>query len=162
MAGPFYARGLRFSCTRCSTCCRGGPGYVFLSKTDLIRLLERLKLDFQDFFHKYCSLVDTGLGMALSLNERENYDCVLWARDGCTVYEVRPVQCWTYPFWASVLESPRTWREEARECPGIEQGALRSAAEIEDCLVVRRSVSTIVFPYGADPETFYADTILGR
>lgn len=162
MVQPFYAQGLRFSCTRCSACCRGGPGYVFLSKADLIRLLDLLKLDFRDFFHEYCSLVDTGLGMALSLAERENYDCIFWAHGGCTVYEVRPFQCSTYPFWASVLESSRTWHEEAGNCPGIEQGPLRSAKEIEDCLVLRRSVSTIVFPYGAAPETFYADTILGR
>ena len=35
MSEPFYAEGLRFSCERCSACCRGEPGYVFLTKEDL-------------------------------------------------------------------------------------------------------------------------------
>ncbi|HUW41216.1 MAG TPA: YkgJ family cysteine cluster protein [Rectinemataceae bacterium] len=162
MNSPFYSQGLKFSCTRCSACCRGGPGYVFLSKPDLSRLLDLLSLDFHGFFHKYCTKVDTGLGMALSLAEKENYDCVFWASEGCTVYEARPIQCSSYPFWASVLESSRTWYDEKRACPGIDQGALRGPAEIEDRLVARRSEPTIVFPYGVDPETFYADSILGR
>ncbi|MDR3247725.1 MAG: YkgJ family cysteine cluster protein, partial [Treponema sp.] len=32
---PFYANGLRFSCTRCSSCCRYESGYVFLSPEDV-------------------------------------------------------------------------------------------------------------------------------
>lgn len=159
---PFYSPGLRFSCTRCSACCRGGPGYVFLSKPDLKRLLDLLALDFHGFFHKYCILVDTGLGMALSLAEKDDFDCTFWTAEGCTIYEARPVQCSSYPFWTSVLESPRTWRDEGRVCPGIGHGTVRSSAEIEANLVARRVEPTIVFPYGVDPETFYADSILGR
>jgi len=162
MATPFYSRGLRFSCTRCSACCRGGPGYVFLSKRDISLLVDFLGLEFSAFFNKYCTLVDTGLGMAVSLAEKPGYDCVFLGEEGCSVYERRPLQCSTYPFWASVLETAESWRNEAAECPGIGKGELRSATEIEDCLFARRAAPTIVLPYGADPETFNADTILGR
>jgi len=151
MSDPFYAKGLRFSCARCSSCCRGGPGYVFLTKVDLSRLLARLRLDFPGFFRDYCTTVDTGLGMALSLKETPDYDCILWRGGGCSVYEDRPAQCSTYPFWASVLESRPRWEEEAAACPGIGKGGMKSRSFIEDCLYARRAAPTIVFGYGEDP-----------
>jgi Fe-S-cluster containining protein len=162
MDEPFYAAGLRFSCSRCSSCCRGGPGYVFLSKSDLRRLLDRLKLDFPAFFSNYCTLVDNGMGLSLSLAEKANYDCVFWTERGCSVYEARPVQCSTYPFWAPILDSEEGWRAEASHCPGVGRGELRCRQYIEDCLFERRAAGTIVLAYGSDPESMDADTILGR
>jgi Fe-S-cluster containining protein len=161
MAEPFYAKGLSFSCTRCSACCRGEPGFVFLTKEDLARLLRRLGLDFKRFFQEYCTLVDAGTGMALSLRENAAYDCILWGEKGCKVYEDRPVQCSTYPFWSSIIESRSSWRGEARSCPGIGAGELRSRAYIEERMLARRGAGTIVLSYGVDPECMDEDTILG-
>jgi Fe-S-cluster containining protein len=31
----------------------------------------------------------------------------------CGIYDVRPVQCSTYPFWPSLLEDRKIWREES-------------------------------------------------
>lgn len=31
----------------------------------------------------------------------------------CTIYDVRPVQCYTYPFWPSLLKSVEDWNGEA-------------------------------------------------
>jgi uncharacterized protein len=162
---PFYAAGLRFSCARCSYCCRGEPGFIFLSHGDLRRLLRRLSLDFKTFFRQYCTLVDTGVGMALSLRdvERENHvhDCVFWGSEGCAIYEDRPVQCSTYPFWSSIMVSKASWLGEARSCPGIGSGELRSRDYIEERLLARRKAGTIVLAYGVDPECSDEDTILG-
>jgi uncharacterized protein len=151
MGEPFYAEGLNFGCERCSSCCRGGPGYVFLAKPDVDRLLGRLGLDFAVFFRDYCTTVDTGLGLALSLKETPAYDCILWTEKGCSVYEDRPVQCSTYPFWDSILESRRRWNDEAASCPGIGKGEPRSRSSIEDCLFARRAAPAIVFGYGEEP-----------
>jgi uncharacterized protein len=169
MGEPFYASGLHFGCERCSFCCRGESGYVFLSKDDLRALLSRLGLDFKSFFRDYCILVDMGTGMALSLREHERederggkgYDCVFWTSEGCSVYEDRPVQCSTYPFWSSILDSPASWKDESRFCPGIGKGELRSRSFIEERLYKRRAAGTIVLAYGVDPECADADTILG-
>jgi len=162
MADPFYADGLRFSCSKCSSCCRGGPGYVFLSKSDVARLLSFLRLDFRSLFRDYCTLVDTGMGLSLSLSEKANYDCVFWGEGGCSVYEARPIQCSTYPFWSAILDSEESWNEEGRRCPGIGRGELRSRSYIEERLYERRAAGTIVLEYGSDPECIDADTILGR
>jgi len=169
MGEPFYASGLFFGCERCSSCCRGDSGFVFLSKRDLGKLLSRLGLDFKSFFRDYCILVDSGTGMALSLREnvregnkgKKEYDCVFWTNDGCAVYEDRPVQCSTYPFWASIMDSATAWKGESRFCPGIGRGELRSREYIEERLYERRAVGTISFAYGVDPECADADTILG-
>jgi uncharacterized protein len=161
MADSFWAEGLSFSCTRCSACCRGEHGYVFLTKEDLRRLLKRLVLDFKSFFLEYCTLVDTGTGMALSLRENSAYDCILWRAEGCSVYEDRPLQCSTYPFWPSIMESRTSWNAEAQACPGIGAGELRSRSHIEERILARRGAGTIVLSYGVDPECTDEDTILG-
>ena len=162
MDDPFYARGLAFMCAKCSSCCRGAPGYVFLSKADLSRLLEGLHLDLPRFFREYCSLVDTGIGLSLSLAEKANYDCVFWAEGGCSIYEFRPLQCSTYPFWSGIVDTFEGWKSESAHCPGIGRGELVSRSYIEDRLYERRSAGAIILEYGTDPESIDADTILGR
>lgn len=163
MDEPFYKDGLRFSCARCSGCCRGGPGYVFLSKADLARLLGRFGLGFPEFFRRYCTLVDTGIGFALSFAEKKNYDCIFWGAEGCSIYEDRPVQCSTFPFWNSVLATPETWAEAGDDCPGINNGELRSREYIEERLWLRRSEGQILIDaqMARRPELIDADTLLG-
>jgi hypothetical protein len=148
----YYSRGLDFACTRCSACCRGEPGFVFLSCEDLSRLLAFLSLDFRAFFRRFARLLDAGTGLALALREKPGCDCIFWSPPGCSVYEARPVQCSTYPFWTGVVDSALAWSEEAQSCPGIGGASHRSRGEIEDALYVRRAAGTILLPYGFDPE----------
>jgi uncharacterized protein len=161
MGDAFYASGLRFSCARCSCCCRGEPGFVFLSKDDLRRLLRRTKLDLGVFIRDYCRLIDTGDGMTLSLREKAAFDCVFWTNGGCSVYEDRPIQCSTYPFWASIMESNASWKAESRYCPGIGAGELRSREYIEGRLLARREAGNVILAYGVDPECIDENSILG-
>lgn len=163
MPDPWYESGLSFSCSRCSACCRGGPGFVFLAKDDLRRLLSRLSLDFPAFFETYCILVNQGTGWAISLREKKNFDCIFWSDQGCSVYEDRPVQCSTFPFWSSIMESRMSWKEAGSDCPGIGQGELRSQEHIEERLWMRRSAGMILLDdeTARSPENINADTLLG-
>jgi Fe-S-cluster containining protein len=162
MADTFYADGLRFSCIRCSSCCRYSPGQVFLSKADIRRLLPFLNKDLASFVREYCVLVDTGMGRSLSLKEKAGFDCIFWEGEGCAIYAQRPSQCATYPFWAGLIGSSQAWEEEARHCPGIGKGAILSASSIEDSLYRRRSEGTILLGYGEDKENLDENSILGR
>ncbi len=47
--------------------------------------------------------------------KREEGACIFLDRSSnkCGIYDVRPVQCRTYPFWPSLLESPDDWFGEA-------------------------------------------------
>jgi len=131
---PFYKDGLRFSCRRCSLCCTSGPGFVFLTGNDLKRLAAHFRMGGEAFIKEYCRPVNWfGSSGVLSLKEKSNYDCIFW-NAGCTVYEARPVQCRTYPFWKKFLESEKAWESMTAECPGAGSGELRSAQFIEECI----------------------------
>jgi Fe-S-cluster containining protein len=138
MGEPFYQDGLQFSCTTCHACCRHDPGYVFLSKKDLDRMLAYLNLEAELFVKKYCRWVDQGGDPILSLVEKSNFDCIFWDQ-GCTIYQARPDQCRSYPFWPGPLSSQEDWDWEKRFCPGIGTGERHPATEIQDFLRQRDS-----------------------
>ncbi|MBI2570234.1 MAG: YkgJ family cysteine cluster protein [Candidatus Schekmanbacteria bacterium] len=125
-ADSWYLSGLCFTCTRCGNCCRGGAGYVFVDRVALKRIARRLGLSTSDFGRRFLRRV----GDRLSLLEKANGDCIFWD-GGCTIYEARPLQCRTYPFWSGNLQSPELWTMTAAECPGIGQGERFSYAAIE-------------------------------
>ena len=127
----FYERGLKFSCTRCSCCCRFDSGYVWLTRSDLETLSKTLHLPREEVVNRYCRVVDIGAMPRLSLGEQPNMDCVFWQNGSCMVYDGRPLQCRTYPFWRPHLESRRDWDELEKHCPGVNIGRTYSADEID-------------------------------
>lgn len=143
MSHHFYKKGLKFECAQCSYCCRNEPGYVFLSEHDLERLLVATKLSREDFISTYCKIADFGIEKRLSIKEKSNNDCIFWDNGGCRVYESRPLQCRSYPFWPMILDSRETWEAEKKYCPGIGQGKTHSCQEIEQWLLKRLNESLI-------------------
>jgi Fe-S-cluster containining protein len=124
--------GRRFSCARCSSCCRHESGFVYISRADLTKLCGHCALDEARFIALYCRWVlYEDNKFALCLKEKRNFDCVFYAdKDmGCAVYDARPVQCVTYPFWTRLVDSAQAWNDEAERCPGIAQG-LRGRGEL--------------------------------
>ena len=140
----FYEQGLKFSCQGCRTCCGVDPGFVFLSENDIMKMADCLSLDREKFIDTYCRYVDMGNMKMISLKEKKNYDCIFLNEKGCAVYQYRPVQCATYPFWSHILESPHSWKEEGNFCPGINKGELHSKEEIENALATRLSNNPVV------------------
>jgi Fe-S-cluster containining protein len=140
---PFYASGLRFSCKRCSSCCRYDAGFVFLSEDDLEKLTAEKKMDRDSFIITYCRWVTDFNGKeVLSLKEKSNNDCIFWD-SGCTVYTARPIQCVTFPFWETVVSSAMSWQAAASACPGINSGALHSGEEIKGHIEARAQMPAI-------------------
>jgi uncharacterized protein len=150
---PWYADGLSFTCTQCGNCCTGGPGYVWISREEIIRLAQFLKLSPEQVVERYCRKIDG----RLSLNERRRgagrFDCIfleeraverngderadgngdgkiIQTRRVCTIYPVRPLQCRTWPFWPENLTSRRTWNQVAKRCPGMNTGGSYSVEQI--------------------------------
>ncbi len=141
----FYENGLRFSCVEgCRYCCSCEPGYVFLSQQDLDRLCAHTEMDEQAFIETYCRIIDMGAFSLISLKEKKNYDCIFLNEMGCSVYEARPRQCRTYPFWMSVLESEDRWEEEKKSCPGIGKGRLYTKEEIDELLRIDLQQTPII------------------
>jgi Fe-S-cluster containining protein len=141
---PFYASGLSFSCTRCSTCCRYESGYVFLSETDVSRLAAECKLTIDQFITTYCRWIPSASKFErLSLKEKANLDCIFW-NSGCQVYDSRPLQCKSFPFWPDTLALKESWERTGASCPGIDRGKLFSMDEIEALLKQQKSEPAII------------------
>jgi len=131
----FYNNGLNFSCQRCSDCCRINPGFVFLSYNDLNNLCIATSLSKEDFIKQYCRIVDIGGFQRVSLTEKKNYDCIFWeSGKGCVVYSFRPLQCQSYPFWSTNMDSFETWNSLTESCPGINNGKLNTKNDIDSWL----------------------------
>jgi len=128
----FYTDGLKFSCKRCSNCCRLSPGYVFISYNDLKNLAIATSLKEKEFINQYCRVVNIGAFERVSLIEKKNYDCIFWENGkGCIVYEHRPLQCRSFPFWNSNMDSYETWNTLSEYCPGINTGELIPKLKID-------------------------------
>lgn len=114
---PWYKDGLRFECTGCGQCCTGSPGYVWISEEDIHAISNYLDISIEDFIKLYVRKVEN----RYSLKEKNDssYDCIFLEGKRCSIYPVRPVQCSTYPWWPSHLESPKAWKELASCCEGI-------------------------------------------
>lgn len=141
-------KGLSFQCQGCNYCCSVEPGYVFLSQEDLNNLSKHFSLTQDSFIGKYCRKVDIGIGYRVSLIEKENYDCIFLTDKGCSCYQARPLQCKTYPFWPSIVESKESWEKEGQLCPGIGKGEKKiTKAKIEEKLDVMKSFIPIILNY---------------
>lgn len=133
-AQPWFSEGLRFKCTGCGECCTGSPGYVYLSNTDLDRLSNHFEISVEEFQRKYTRLID---GQYALLDEATSYDCIFLKDKKCTVYESRPTQCQTFPWWIHHLREPKDWEDAAGRCEGINHpdAPVVSAVHIESqCL----------------------------
>lgn len=85
----------------------------------------------------FCRWVDLQGDDALSLKEKSNKDCIFWKSSGCTVYNARPLQCITFPFWESIVNSLHGWKIAASGCPGINSGELHTRQDIDRYIKMR-------------------------
>lgn len=133
-AKEWYADGLAFTCTQCGNCCTGPPGYVWFSDEEGRAIAAHLGLSVNEFLKRYTHRV---MGR-WSLNEQrseQGYDCIFLRRDEagkalCSIYQVRPTQCRTWPFWDSNLRSPAAWQRTQRTCPGSGHGKMYPIEQI--------------------------------
>lgn len=129
---PWYADGLRFTCTQCGDCCSGAPGAVWITEEELAAIAAE-----QGRAIGEVRLLDTKLiAGRWSLRDYPNGDCVYLdpATRRCRVYRVRPSQCRTWPFWSSNLETPEDWKRTCAVCPGSGTGELVPLVEIQQRL----------------------------
>ena len=126
----WYKDGLRFKCSQCGDCCTGAPGYVWVNQAEIEGIAAEIgESDVEAFEHEYVRKI----GIRRSLREFPNGDCVFFDAEKrkCTVYNARPRQCRTWPFWDSNLKSPEAWADTCEICPGSGKGKLYQREEIE-------------------------------
>ncbi len=126
---------LRFECTSCGKCCRirGEYAYVYVNDAEVKALAKLLDVPRKTFRSRYTKVDEGGWRELLFEGDR----CIFL--DGetnqCTVYEARPFQCRTFPFWTTFVDE-NGWTDEVRAmCEGIDQGRVYSPEETEELLV---------------------------
>lgn len=131
----WWAKGLRFECQGSGRCCvsRDGYGYVYMTKEDRVRMAKALDLGLREFTKTHCQIED-GI---YSLIDGEEGRCRFLNGKQCGVYEGRPTQCRTWPFWPEVMQA-KAWKEEvAAYCPGVGKGKVWSKEEIQEQLNIQ-------------------------
>lgn len=134
----FYKDGIRFECKAEGRCCatRGGYGYVYLSCSDRRRLAGHFKISMAEFTARYTNKVD-----GLHELRYTGKDCPFLQNNRCGVYDARPLQCRTWPFWPENMNSEVWEKEVASWCPGVGKGKLYTAEEIRNILMGKKDVS---------------------
>lgn len=106
------------ACFTCQgRCCTGESGYIYATKEEIENISKLLCLGVKDFMQEYLFKKN----YKYSIKEKkfgESYECIFYDREsnGCTIYEARPLQCKTFPFW----EYFKNRVDELKlECPGI-------------------------------------------
>lgn len=131
----FYENGFRFQCQGSGKCCtsHGEYGFVFLTLEDRQRMARELKMRTSEFTKQYCDRK----GPVWHLKEDpKNPDCMFLKNKRCSIYEGRPTQCRTWPFWPEVMNA-KSWKKDVESfCPGVGQGKLWKAEEIEKILAI--------------------------
>jgi len=110
-----------FDASACSTCegrcCTGESGYIYVSKKEIENISKLLNLETRDFANKY--LFKKGYKYSIKeIKYNDSYECIFYDREtnGCGIYESRPSQCITFPFWDYYKNKVD---ELQQECPGI-------------------------------------------
>ena len=133
----WYQDGLRFSCTMCGNCCSGRRGSVQFDEAEAEAMAAKLEVDLATFYAQFTRK------KASELKEikagRHGWDCIMLDRVSqpgkalCRLYEARPRQCRTWPFWAEVVESPDTWADA-----GTQHMLLCGESFLQPCVRGRR------------------------
>ncbi len=106
------------ACSSCQAkCCTGESGYIHVNASEMESISKFIGLGIEDFTQSYLFKN----GYKYSIKERkfnDSYECAFYDRasNGCVIYDVRPTQCRTFPFW----DYFKTRVDELKlECPGV-------------------------------------------
>lgn len=177
----WYGKSLTFACTACGACCRS-PGKVFINPAEATALADSLRLPLSSFMSQYTMTGENAKGDVFTALKSKKGGCILLddATNQCSVYEQRPTQCRTYPFWPTVLlgeaevsiTANRTtcltltltlthlicfmaqWRSEAKKCEGMRGKDSVSDDDISSNLIVH-----MVHDKGNGPNWSYDDSL---
>lgn len=108
-------------CNSCEgNCCIGESGNIWINKQEIENLSKHLNLSLDELRGKFLEK----RGYKYSLREiklaEDNYACVFFnlEKRQCSIYEVRPIQCRTFPFWDYFKDNKE---EVIKECPAIKE-----------------------------------------
>ena len=133
---------LRFECTSCGKCCRvrGEYAFVYLNRQEEEALAGLLAITVRSFRRRHTWVDEEGFRQLIFRGDKCTFlDDVT---QQCSVYQARPTQCRTFPFWGEMVNGSRFTKEASDLCEGIGRGRLYSIGEAED-LMLERELSEV-------------------
>lgn len=132
-AKAWWSEGVRFQCQGTGQCCvsRGDYGYVFLTIYDRRRFAKHFGLKTAQFTRRYCIKID-----GFWYLDDSQKACRFLEGKRCSVYEARPTQCRTWPFWPENMKAKSWDKDVVSFCPGVGKGRLYSGDEIQATLAL--------------------------
>lgn len=132
-----------FNCHRCGACCHVGHGRVWIEPEEIGALAAACGSAPAAFAARHVVAAEG----RLSLREKPDGCCAL-LEDGnrCTVYEARPAQCRSFPFWPDLLAGGLALERAAGYCPGIQripEPELAAAVLPRARAILRRSAASL-------------------
>ena len=107
------------ACESCAgNCCIGESGYIWINIVEIEALSKYLGLTLDNFREKYLFKV----GYKYSIKEvklgENSFACCFFdlEKRKCSIYDYRPTQCRTFPFWEYFKNNEK---EVYKECPAI-------------------------------------------
>jgi len=106
------------ACEECGgKCCTGESGYIWVNPLEISKIANFLGINVEEFKKFY--LIKEGYKFSIKEKKSiDGYACVFFdeKNKNCSIYEVRPHQCRTFPFWEFFKNN---LKEVQKECPGI-------------------------------------------
>ena len=123
----FLADGVRFECVPgCVKCC-AIPGVVYVFGEEIPALAAHFGISVDEFIeqrlrHHWADVYE--------FNFPSDEPCIYLNETGCEIYDVRPLQCSTFPFWPENIRNASVWRGVRKMCPGIGRGRTHVLEEV--------------------------------
>ena len=106
-------------CKECEgNCCIGESGYIWITNYEITFLADHLGISQKETIDKYLFKARYKYSIKEKQLPENNYACVFFDLDKkqCSIYDARPKQCRTFPFWDYFKEK---LDEVKQECPAI-------------------------------------------
>lgn len=123
---------IRFECQGSGNCCvsHGENGFVWLTPEDVKRLATHLGMGKEIFLNVFCTQTDEGVYIRDTPGDPR---CWFLSNKRCRIYEARPTQCRTWPFWPENMDA-KSWSEVSKFCPGVGKGPEIEQSQIKAIL----------------------------
>lgn len=105
------------ACETCrGECCRWG-GYVWVTEEEIQAMADLMNMELEAFANEYVKAAYGKLSLQERLRDGEYHCCMFDPfNNRCQVYQARPEQCRTFPFWDAYRENYQLLLEI---CPGV-------------------------------------------
>ena len=106
------------ACEACQgNCCIGESGYIWVSLEEIRAMAQHLQMSEAVFINDYLLKIRYRFTLK-EIPYEGGFGCIFFDREKrmCRIYDVRPSQCRTFPFWEYFKQNID---EVVTECPGI-------------------------------------------